>query len=145
MPVLIGFFALALGLYALRAYTRALARRARAASQAGRRIFGADGARLSLTGAGRIDFGLGLGAAGFWLHGRFGARVRALRRRGAARGVSRVRSAMIEMELDHASGAIRGTILAGKDEGKRLDALTRPALMELYSPCRATTRTAPGC
>ena len=36
-----------------------------------------------------------------------------------------------------ASGAIRGTILAGKDEGKRLDALSKPALMELYRTCRS--------
>jgi hypothetical protein len=43
---------------------------------------------------------------------------------------------MIEMELDHATGAIRGMILAGKDEGKRLDALTRPALLELYGVCQ---------
>jgi DnaJ-domain-containing protein 1 len=42
---------------------------------------------------------------------------------------------MIEMELDHATGAIRGMILAGKDEGKRLDALTRPALLQLYNIC----------
>jgi DnaJ-domain-containing protein 1 len=41
------------------------------------------------------------------------------------------------MELVHASGAIRGTILAGKDEGKRLDALTRSAVMELYRHCRS--------
>jgi len=37
--------------------------------------------------------------------------------------VSRVRSAFIEMELDHDSGAMRGRILAGKHEGATLDAL----------------------
>ena len=61
----------------------------------------------------------------------------------SAGGVSRVRSAMIEMELDHATGAVRGVVLAGRDEGKQLDALTRPNLMELYAPVEATTRTAP--
>ena len=79
---------------------------------------------------GRLDFALAFGAAGLWLMG-LGGRGDA-RGRGRS-GVSRVRSAMIEMELDHATGAIRGMILAGKDEGKRLDALTRSALFELYN------------
>jgi hypothetical protein len=52
-------------------------------------------------------------------------------------GVSRVRSAMIEMELDHATGAMRGTILAGADEGRSLDTLTRPACEALYRQCLA--------
>ena len=43
-----------------------------------------------------------------------------------ARKVSCVRSAMIEMELDHDIGKMRGTVLAGPDEGKSLEAMTRP-------------------
>ena len=74
----------------------------------------------------------GFGAAGLWMMNLAGPG--GLRNAGGG-GVSRVRSAMIEMELDHATGAIRGMILAGKDEGKRLDALTRPALLELYKLC----------
>ncbi len=50
-------------------------------------------------------------------------------------GVSRVRSAMIEMELDHATGAMSGTILAGAQEGRSLDTLTRPACEDLYRQC----------
>ena len=50
-------------------------------------------------------------------------------------GVSRVRSAMIEMELDHATGAMSGTILAGAQEGRSLDTLARPACEELYRQC----------
>jgi hypothetical protein len=42
--------------------------------------------------------------------------------------VSRVRSAFIEMELDHDSGAMRGRILAGRHEGASLDALDLPTL-----------------
>ena len=42
---------------------------------------------------------------------------------------------MIEMELDRSSGAIRGVILAGPDEGKQLDQLTRPQLLELHRLC----------
>jgi hypothetical protein len=37
--------------------------------------------------------------------------------------VSRVRSAFIEMELDHDTGAMRGRVLAGPHEGVTLDAL----------------------
>jgi hypothetical protein len=133
MPVLLGLLALAFGLYALKAYTSAspafLARLIRR---------GGGFALLALGGLllarGRLDFGLTFCAAGWWLMGVGGGG--GMRNAGAGgAGVSRVRSAMIEMELDHSTGAIRGVILAGKDEGKRLDALTRPALLELYGVC----------
>ncbi|WP_363348402.1 DnaJ domain-containing protein [Methylocystis echinoides] len=133
MPVLLGIFALALGLYALNAYTRVSpAFLARLIRRGGGFFLMAVGGLLLARG--RLDFGLGLAAAGLWLMG-LGSRA-GMRNVGAGGGgVSRVRSAMIEMELDHATGAIRGMILAGKDEGKRLDALTRPALLELYNIC----------
>jgi hypothetical protein len=133
MPVLLGLLALAFGLYALKAFTRAspafLAQMIRR---------GGGFALLALGGLllarGRLDFGLTLCAAGWWLMGVSGGG--GMRNAGAGGGgVSRVRSAMIEMELDHSTGAIRGVILAGKDEGKRLDALTRPTLLELYDVC----------
>lgn len=133
MPVLLGFFALVLGLYVLKAYTQASpAFLARLIKRGGGFLLMALGGLLLARG--RLDFGLGLGAAGLWLMG-LGSQG-SMRDAGAGGGgVSRVRSAMIEMELDHATGAIRGMILAGKDEGKRLDALTRPALFELYRIC----------
>lgn len=55
--------------------------------------------------------------------------------RSKAPGVSRVRSAMIEMELDHATGAMSGTVLAGAQEGRSLDTLARPACEEIYRQC----------
>lgn len=137
MPILIGFLVLIVGIYALRAYTRAspavLARLVKRAAGAASVIAG-----LFFIARGRIDVGLFLVAFGLWL---FGTLSRGVKRFGSGAsgrgGVSRVRSAMIEMELDHASGAVRGTILAGKDEGKRLDALTRSALMDIYRNCRS--------
>jgi hypothetical protein len=45
--------------------------------------------------------------------------------------VSRVRSAFVEMELDHDTGAMRGRILAGHYEGVPLDALDMPSLLRL--------------
>jgi hypothetical protein len=134
MPVLIGFLALVAALYALRAFTRASpATLARLVKQLG----GAGAVALGLFFIlrGRIDAGLFLISIGAWV---IGALTRGVKRFGTTGpGISRVRSAMIEMELDHGSGAIRGTILAGRDEGKRLDALTRTALMELYRNCRS--------
>jgi DnaJ domain len=45
--------------------------------------------------------------------------------------VSRVRSAFVEMELDHDTGAMRGTILQGSHVGQSLDALDVATLMAL--------------
>jgi hypothetical protein len=50
-------------------------------------------------------------------------------------GVSRVRSAMIEMELDHETGTICGTILAGPNEGRRLEDLAQADCEILYRRC----------
>jgi hypothetical protein len=43
--------------------------------------------------------------------------------------VSRVRSAFLEMELEHDSGAMRGVIIAGPREGTRLESLDVPTLI----------------
>ena len=42
---------------------------------------------------------------------------------------------MIEMELDHATGAMTGCVLAGPDEGVALDQLSRPRCLSLYRRC----------
>ena len=42
---------------------------------------------------------------------------------------------MIEMELDHDIGTMRGTVLAGPDEGKSLEPMTRPQWEALYDLC----------
>jgi hypothetical protein len=45
--------------------------------------------------------------------------------------VSHVRTAFIEMELDHATGAMRGRIVAGARQGVSLDSLDVPTLVGL--------------
>ena len=45
--------------------------------------------------------------------------------------VSRVRTAFLEMELDHDSGALRGQVLAGGHQGAALDDLDVPTLITL--------------
>jgi DnaJ-like protein len=47
--------------------------------------------------------------------------------------VSRVRSAFLEMELEHDSGAMRGVIIAGPREGTRLESLDVPTLIALLA------------
>jgi len=49
--------------------------------------------------------------------------------------VSRVRSAMIEMELHHDSGAMEGSILAGPLTGSSLKDLTRPQCEQILAQC----------
>jgi len=95
------------------------------------------GGILSLAGAGflamrghfetAIPLGLfGLGALGWGPFASTGIFQRTQKTPGQ---VSRVRSAFIEMELDHDTGAMRGRILAGPHEGASLDDLDVPALL----------------
>jgi hypothetical protein len=74
---------------------------------------------LGMTGLGLLGW-LPFGPAGF------GARTQ--KSRGQ---VSRVRSAFLEMELDHDTGAMRGVILTGPREGTRLEALDVETLIGL--------------
>ncbi|MTI44191.1 DnaJ-like protein [Roseibium hamelinense] len=50
---------------------------------------------------------------------------------------SRVRSAMVEMELDHDSGAMNGTVLTGMFEGRELDTLSEAELKALWQEADA--------
>jgi hypothetical protein len=118
--------------------------------------------RLSPAAAAKIARGGGgalsvLGALLFALRGRFsiasllvslalGATTRnganpfasAFRPAGGGAGrTSTVRSATIEMRLDHDSGAMSGVVLAGRFQGRALDMLTRPECLELYATCRS--------
>jgi len=103
------------------------------------------GGTLSLIGAGflllrgRVDIALGLGGLGVWLLGwAAGPGFYGFRWPGSGTGgnrISRVRSAMIEMELDHSSGTMQGTVLAGTLEGRKLASLTRPQCETLYRTC----------
>ena len=68
-----------------------------------------------------VPLGLfGLGLLG-WIP--FGMTGFTQRTQKSAGQVSRVRSAFLEMELDHDSGAMRGRIIAGRRQGAALEAL----------------------
>ncbi len=80
---------------------------------------------------GELAVALPLGFAGLSLLGwlPFGPAGFGQRTSKSPRQVSRVRSAFVEMELDHDSGAMRGRILAGPHEGVPLEALDVPTLV----------------
>jgi DnaJ domain len=125
MPTLIlGALVLVLALWALNVFAKADAQKVV-------QVLRISGGWAALAGAGfllvRGQFGLGLplGLAGLsllgwlpWGPAGFGARTRK-----TAGQVSRVRTAFVEMELEHDTGTMRGRILAGPHEGVPLDAL----------------------
>ena len=93
--------------------------------------FGALGGAAFLAARGQFQLAVPLGFAGLgllgWLPrdlGGFGARTHK-----SAGQTSRVRSAFVEMELDHDTGAMRGRILAGRHEGVTLDVLDVPTVV----------------
>jgi hypothetical protein len=86
---------------------------------------------------GRIEVALGLVGLGFYLLGfsptaHWSGAFSQMGKAKKARKTSRVRSAMVEMELDHDSGAMAGVVLAGPFEGKKLAEMTRQQCDELY-------------
>src|SRR3954467_14753622 len=86
---------------------------------------------------GRFDMALMLAGVGAWLLGWSGLSLPGFKSRTAKSpgSVSRVRSAMIEMELDHDTGDMGGTVLAGPFTGRGLNDLDEQALMDLHGQC----------
>src|SRR3974390_117340 len=82
---------------------------------------------------GEINVAIPLGAAGLALLGwlPFGPAGFSSRTQKTSGKISRVRSVYFEMELDHDSGHMRGTILAGRHQGAALDHLDVKTLVEL--------------
>jgi hypothetical protein len=133
MPTLVfGVLVLVLALWALNAYSKAdpkmLAKLLPSAGGIGALAVAAFlGFRGHLETA--IPMGLfGLGLLGW---GPFAATGLFKRTQKTPGQISRVRSAFVEMELDHDSGAMRGRILAGPHEGASLDALDLATLLGL--------------
>ncbi|MFA6267983.1 MAG: DnaJ domain-containing protein [Pseudolabrys sp.] len=82
---------------------------------------------------GEIYVAIPLGAFGLGLLGwlPFGPAGFGSRTRKSGGQVSRVRTALIEMTLDHDSGAMSGEVLAGRFAGRSLDALDVATLVAL--------------
>jgi hypothetical protein len=80
-------------------------------------------------------FGLGLlGWVSFWPASLAG------RTRKSTGQASQVRTAHLEMELDHDSGAMHGRVLTGRYQGTSLDALDVPALTSLLGEVDSDSR-----
>ncbi len=95
---------------------------------------------LLLLVRGQIDLAIGLAGVGFWLtSGRrapdWGSIFRGGRPRRASRRVSRVRSRLIEMELDHDTGVMRGGVIEGALAGSGLGDLGQSQLSALHGLC----------
>jgi len=135
MPILLGVVAAALTYLLLRGYTQASPRALAKAIRFGGGLLAAlIGGLLVLRGA--IAPGLAILGFGLWLIDFSSLTARGFRPAGrGGAGVARVRTAIIEMELDRATGAIHGTVLAGPQEGMPFDQLTRSQLMSLYDFC----------
>lgn len=74
------------------------------------------------------------GAGGMLISGALAWYMSARRRRASRPAPGRrssVRTAALEMELDHDSGALEGIVLTGKHEGRQLAGLTLDELLEL--------------
>ncbi|HXW25231.1 MAG TPA: DnaJ domain-containing protein [Xanthobacteraceae bacterium] len=131
MPtILLGILALLLLLWALNAFARTDPQTIlRFAKVSGGTVALAGAATLAATG--RLALAVPLGLAGLSLLGLWPGMAAFGRRARRRRQTSRVRSAFLEMELDHDSGAMRGRILAGRHEGVSLDALETTTLIGL--------------
>jgi len=131
--VLLGIAALVLLLWALNAFTKTdprVAARVLKTSAGTAALAGA----VILVAIGRVGIALPLGIAGLALLGLWPRGMGFGRRARKSPGqVSRVRSAFLEMELDHDTGAMRGRILAGRHEGVGLDALDLATLLGLLA------------
>lgn len=128
VPVVVALLLAGLSVYAfLRASPSAIAQALR---WAGPILLGLAGVVLVLVGRAGIGGMLISGALGWLGRNRYTARAKptpGLR--------SKVRSSMLEMELDHDSGNLEGLVLAGRFEGRSLAQLSLDDLIALYQEC----------
>jgi hypothetical protein len=139
MPLIAGFLLLFLLLYGMRGFTRVPpALLAKIIRRFGGLAAIALGLFLLLRGA--VEAGMAVLGFGLWFLGFFNLKgpigFRSVGKGRGSSGISRVRSAMIEMELDHATGTLNGTVLAGPLEGRALASLARPQCEALWKLCR---------
>lgn len=138
MPALFfGILILVLVLWALHTYSKAdpkkLAQLTRLAQPAGGVALLGVAAFLGLRGLVYEAIPLGMVGLGLLGWGPFASSGLFRRTQKTPGQVSKVQSPFIEMELDHDSGAMRGTILAGRHAGTSLDALEVSALLALLT------------
>ncbi|WP_201831909.1 DnaJ domain-containing protein [Microvirga zambiensis] len=138
MMLLLGIVAVALlwwlGKNYTRADTKALAKSLKVVGGVA-----ALGAAALLGMRGRFDMALLLAGFGAWALGWNSLNIPGPWRKfqQATGRFSRIRSAMIEMEIDHSTGAVEGSVLVGPLAGRRLSSLDPQGLRQLYDECCA--------
>jgi hypothetical protein len=134
MTLLFGLVALALLLWMAQKYLRADPRKLAAVLKLSGGIV-ALGFAAFFAVRGQLAIAVPLGFTGLGLLGwmPFGPAGFGARTQKSAGQVSRVRSAYLEMELDHDTGAMRGVILAGPREGTRLETLDVNTIVGLFA------------
>jgi hypothetical protein len=142
MPTLLfGVVILVLALWALHAFSKADPKvLARVLRPAGGILALAVAGFVGLRGHFEVAIPLGLFGLGLLGWGPFASTGWFQRTQKTPGQVSRVRSAMLEMELEHDTGAMRGRVLAGRHEGKTLDALELSALLAMLGEADAESR-----
>jgi hypothetical protein len=139
-PILLGAFVLVLILALLRAFAFADPKLLiKSLRYAGAAIFGVFAVFLAVVGRwapamllGSMAWGLvtrGHAWPGGWPYYSGGGQSRSRPEEGRS---TSVRTPWVEMELDHDTGAMRGTVLKGPHAGRTLDRLGRDALLALY-------------
>jgi hypothetical protein len=134
MPeILLGIVVLVLGLWAVNAFSRADPKQA---ARVMRKLGGGAAILFAVFLLVRGEFALAIpvGAFGLGLLGwtSFWPASLGGRTQKSAGQASRVRTAFLDMELDHDSGTMRGRILAGRHASAMLDTLALPILLGLF-------------
>jgi hypothetical protein len=133
MPTLaFGIVILVLVLWALNAFSKSDPKKlVRVLRPAGGVIALALAAVVGLRGHFEVAIPLGLTGLGLLGWGPFASKGIFQRTQKTPGQVSRVRTACIEMELDHDSGDMKGQVLTGRLQGSPLESLSVPTLLAL--------------
>jgi DnaJ-like protein len=142
MPALFfGIVVLVLALWALNGFAKADPKMlAKVLRPAGGIVALAVAAFLFFRGEMQLAVPLGLFGLGLLGWGPFASTGWFRRTQKSAGQASRVRAPFVEMELDHDSGAMRGTVLAGRCQGQSLDAIEVSVLLSLLTEFDADSR-----
>jgi hypothetical protein len=141
MPLFFGIVVLVLLLWGLNGFAKADPKYlVKVLRPAGGILALAAAAFLFVRGEPQIAIPLGLTGLGLLGWGPFASTGWFQRTQKTPGQASRVKAPFIEMELDHDTGAMRGTILAGRHQGASLDSLETSALLGLLPEFDADSR-----
>jgi DnaJ-domain-containing protein 1 len=139
--LIFGLVALVIGLWVLNVISKADPRIAARVMKAGGGLL-ALGFGIFLGLRGEVGVAIPLGIFGLGLLGwmPFGPAGFSDRTRKSGGQISRVRTAWLEMALDHDTGEMRGTVLAGRHKGASLESLNMESLVDLVAEADDETR-----